>query len=121
MNQQKYHKNYQLSQREPQKRTYLRDMPVDGGRAGNTHEQAISKRAGALIAATAAVMLFFSSVAHSQERDRDDRVAGDGPRAAAQGARPGCQIIPPLPSTRTNIGILHLFPPRPPPDPPLAG
>src|SRR5258708_19898839 len=105
MNQQKYHKNYQLSQREPQKRTYLRDMPVDGGRAGNTHEQAISKRASALIAATAAVMLFFSSVAHSQERDRDDRVAGQGARPAAERTPPRRHNIPPpaLPPPHTHL------------------
>jgi hypothetical protein len=90
----------QLSQREPQKRPFL---------------------TGAWIVATAAVVLFFSSVAHSQEGDRDDRVAGNGPGPAANGPGPGCNIIPPLASTGTKVDISQFPPADSLTDPELAG
>jgi hypothetical protein len=69
---------------------------------------------GALTAATAVVIALFSTAtiaadSYEQAETRSAR-AGDGPGPAANEPGPGCNIIPPLASTGTKVGISE-FPP----------
>src|SRR5690349_5423133 len=88
----------------------------------------LSKRANVVVmAATAAVIMFFSAAALAADRDGQDQGesrllrAGNGPGPAANGPGPGCNIIPPLASIGTKVDISQFPSPDSLTDPELAG
>lgn len=122
----------ELTQRYEHKGSSHKDMLTDGGFETNTHQQGemgakmsrVSKRASALIAATAALFILFSATtyANGQQQEEGKRLpAGNGPGPAANGPGPGCNIIPPLASIGTKVDISQFPPPDSLTNPALAG
>ncbi len=106
--------------REEHQRRSGANMFINGGVARSNHKNGgekvrmrrLSKFTNpALIAATAAAVMFFSAATFAAGQEQDGLLLqGNGPGPAANEAGAGCNIIPPLASIGTKVSIKQ-FPP----------
>ncbi len=103
-------------QKEEYKDRSRESMFAEGGLAVKTYKNGEKKRWSnranpVLIAATAAVIMFFSAAPFAAGQKQGGLLLqGNGPGPAANEAGPGCNIIPPLASIGTKVNIKQ-FPP----------
>src|SRR5579864_5607777 len=120
----------QVTREEHQRRSGA-NMFINGGLVNNNHENGGEKvrmkrlskfTIPVLIAATAAVIMFFSAAPFAAGQEQGGLLrAGNGPGPAANESGPGCNIVPPVASIGTKVSIKQFPPADSLTDPELAG